>query len=98
MGHREKYELGRELGREKGKWDRVLASGDPERVAEAQLNIGIIWTRAGWRKKATAALRKAIDSGHPVYAPSAADQLALWYQRDGDRPAEAALYRQLAGR
>jgi tetratricopeptide (TPR) repeat protein len=92
MGYREKSALARELLDEKEKWEKVLASGDPDRGPEAQLNIGILWHRnlgillnqLGDRDGARAAYQAAIGSSDQELASDALLLLGNMLVREGD--------------
>jgi tetratricopeptide (TPR) repeat protein len=100
MGYREKSALARELLDEKEKWEKVLASGDPDRGPEAQLNIGILWHRnlgillnqLGDRDGARAAYQAAIDSANAEHGAVAAFNLGNILVNEGDDEGARAAY------
>jgi hypothetical protein len=60
-----------------------MLSGDSEAAPKAAFNLGAALTMQGRLDEAIEALRLAIDSGHPEFAPQA---LALLAELDGQQP------------
>ena len=71
-------------------WEKAAKAGDPE----ATLKLGELQTHYRQPKQARAAFEQVISSGHPDYAPVAANSLGNFLRQAGDPDGARAAYQQ----